>query len=65
MNGKMLMFAKVYLISFAYNVIDVFVFPNEHVKNTFAKNDIDFFFSHVKFTDWLLKGNGDGNFFKF
>ena len=50
MNGKMLMFAKVSLISFAYNVVDIFVFPNKHVKNTFAKNDIDFFFSYVKFT---------------
>ena len=65
MNGKMLMFAKVSLISFAYNVIDIFVFANEHVKNTFAKNDIDFFFSYVKFTAWLLKCNGDRNFFKF
>ena len=62
MNGKMLMFANVSLISFAYNVIDIFVFPLEHVKNTFAKNDIDFFFSYVKFTAWLLKCNGDSIF---
>ena len=44
------MFAKVYLIRFAYNVIYTFVFPNEHVKNTFAKNDIDLLFSYVKFS---------------
>ena len=50
MNSKMLMFAKVSLISFFYDVIDIFVFANEYVKNTFAKNDIDFFFSYVKFT---------------
>ena len=65
MNGKMLMFAKVSLISFAYNVVDIFVFANKHVKNTFAKNDIDFFFSYVKFTAWLLKCNGDSIFKKF
>ena len=40
MNGKMFMFAKVSLISFVYDVIDVFTFPNEHVKDVFAKNDI-------------------------
>ena len=52
MNGKMPMFAKVSLISFAYNVIYTFAFPNEHVKNTFAKNDIDFLFSYVKFSQF-------------
>ena len=50
MNSKMPMFAKVSLVRFAYNVIYTFVFPNEHVKNTFAKNDIGFLFSYVKFT---------------
>ena len=40
MNCKMLMFAKVSLISFVYDVIDVFAFPNEHVKGIVAKNDI-------------------------
>ena len=65
MNGKMPMFAKVSLISFAYNVIYTFGFPNDHVKNTLSKNDIDFLFSYVKFTVWLMKCNGESNFFKF
>ena len=42
MNDKMLMFTKVFLISFAHDVIDVFVFPNEHVRDIFAKNHIYF-----------------------
>ena len=50
MNGKMPMFGKVSLIRFAYNVIYTFVFPNEHVKNTLATNDIDLLFSYVKFS---------------
>ena len=50
MNNKMLMFAKVFLISFAYDVIDVFDFPNEHLKDIFAKNHIYFLFLCVKFS---------------
>ena len=40
MNGKMLMFAKVTLVSFIYDVIDVFAFPNEYVRSIFYKDDI-------------------------
>ena len=40
MNGKRLMLAKVSVISFVYDIIDVFGFPKEHVKDIFAKNDI-------------------------
>ena len=36
----MLMFAKVFLMSFHYNVVDAFAFRNEHAKNSFTKNDI-------------------------
>ena len=50
MNDKMLMFAKVFLISFAYDVIDVFAFLNEHLKDIFAKNHIYLLFLYVKFT---------------
>ena len=49
MNDKMPMFAKVFLISFAHDVIDVFVFPKEHVKDIFAKNHIYFLVLYVKF----------------
>ena len=37
MNAKMLMFAKVTLVSFIYDVIDVFDFPNEYVRSIFYK----------------------------
>ena len=58
------MFAKVFLISFAHDVIDVFVFPNEHVKDIFAKNHIYFWVLYVKFNVSLLKCKRDSNFFK-
>ena len=36
----MLMFAKVLLMSFHYNVVDAFAFRNVHAKKNFTKNDI-------------------------
>ena len=65
MNDKMLMFAKVFLISFAYDVIHVFDFPNEHLKDIFVKNHIYFLFLCVKFNVSLLNCKGDSKFFKF
>ena len=32
LNGKMLMFSKVSIKSFVYDLIDVFMFPNEEIK---------------------------------
>ena len=32
LNGKMLMFSKVSIKSFVYDIIDVFMFPNEEIK---------------------------------
>ena len=40
MNGKMLMFVKVTLASFIDDVIDVFAFPNEYVRDIFYKNNL-------------------------
>ena len=37
LNGKMLMFSKVSIKSFVYDIIDVFMFPNEEIKK-FTKN---------------------------
>ena len=34
------MFANIYLISFVYDVVAIFVFPNKQVKDIFTKNDI-------------------------
>ena len=33
LNGKMLMFSKISLKSFVYDLIDVFMFPNEDKRN--------------------------------
>ena len=42
-EGKMLMFGKMSLKSFVYNIIDVFCFPDDKVKRIFDKNDKKFF----------------------
>ena len=42
-KGKMLMFAKMSLKSFVYDIIDVFCFPDDKVKRIFDKNDKKFF----------------------
>ena len=39
-NGKVLMFAKILPKSFAYDMNDVFCFPNEEVKMIYDKYDI-------------------------
>ena len=50
-KGKMLMFAKMSLKSFVYDIIDVFCFPDEKVKGIFDKNDIEKCFLYVNLTD--------------
>ena len=40
LNGKMLMFSKISLKSFVYNLIDVFMFPNNVTKNIKSRNVI-------------------------
>ena len=45
------MFAKMYLKSFAYNIIDVFCFPDDKVKGIFDKNDIEKCFLYLNLTD--------------
>ena len=37
LNGKMLMFSKVSIKSFVYDIIDVFMFPNEEIKKKMSK----------------------------
>ena len=41
LNGKMLMFSKVSIKSFVYDIIDVFMFPNEETKQIYQKNNIN------------------------
>ena len=38
-KGKMLMFSKTSIRSFAYDLIDTFCFPDEEVKEIYAKNE--------------------------
>ena len=40
MNGKILMFAKVSLTSFIYDVIETFTFPNGKVQNFYSRHKI-------------------------
>ena len=41
LNGKMLIFSKVSIKSFVYDIIDVFMFPNEETKQIYQKNNIN------------------------
>ena len=41
LNGKMLMFSKVSIKSFVYDIIDVFMFPNEETKQIYQNNNIN------------------------
>ena len=37
LNGKMLMFSKLSIKSVAYDLIDVFLFPNQEIKKIYKK----------------------------
>ena len=41
LNGKMLMFSKLSIKSFVYDIIDVFMFPNETIKKIYQKYNIE------------------------
>ena len=51
LNGKMLMFSKVSSKSFVYDLIDVFLFPNEEIKQIYQKYDINKCFLEQNLTD--------------
>ena len=40
LNGKMLMFSKVSLKSFVYDLIDVFMFPNEDTRKIYDEYQV-------------------------
>ena len=50
-KGKMLMFSKISIISFAYDIVDIFCFPDEDVKKIFEKHDIIKCFIYLILTD--------------
>ena len=41
LSGKMLMLAKLLLVSFIYEVLETFCFPNENVRQFFKKYGIE------------------------
>ena len=45
------MFAKMFLKSFVYDIIDAFCFPDVKVKGIFDKNNIEKCFSYLNLTD--------------
>ena len=50
-SGKMLMFAKLSLKSFIYDVIETFVFPNATTKEIYNRNDIEYVYVYQILTD--------------
>ena len=51
LNGKMLMFSKVSIKSFAYDLIDVFMFPNQDVQKIYQKYKINKCYLYQNLTD--------------
>ena len=41
LNGKMLMFSKVSIKSFVYDLIDVFMFPNQETQQIYQKYEVE------------------------
>ena len=51
LSGKMLMFAKVSIKSFVYDLIDVFMFPNETTKTIYGKYKVKKCYLYQNLTD--------------
>ena len=51
MNGKILMFSKVSLKSFVYDLIDVFMFPNEDTRKRYDKYQVQKCYLNQNLTD--------------
>ena len=52
MNGKMLMFCKTFIQSFVYDLIDVFMYPNNKISKIYDKYEIQ-----ISNTFFVLKSN--------
>ena len=50
-NGKMLMFSKISLKSFVYNLTDVFMFPNEDINKIYEMYKVEKCFLYQNLTD--------------
>ena len=51
LNGKMLMFSKVSLKSFSYDLIDVFMFPNEDTRKIYDEYQVQKCYLYQNLTD--------------
>ena len=51
LNGKMLMFSKTSIQSFVYDMIDVFMFPNEDIQKIYESYEIQKCFLYQNLTD--------------
>ena len=51
LNGKMLMFSKVSIKGFVYDLIDVFMFPNEEIQKIYAEFNIERCYLYQNLTD--------------
>ena len=51
MKGKMLVFTKISLRSFVYDIIDVFCFPDDELKEVYNRHDIIKVFIYLILTD--------------
>ena len=51
LNGKMLMFSKVSVKSFAFDLIDVFMFPNDEIQKIYDKHKINQCYLDQNLTD--------------
>ena len=51
LNGKMLMFSKVSIKSFVYDLIDIFMFPNPEVQEIYKNYNINRCYLYQNLTD--------------
>ena len=51
LNGKILMFSKLSIKSFVYDLIDVFMFPNQEIKKIYEKYKINKCYMFQNVTD--------------
>ena len=53
LNGKMLMFSKVSIKSFVYDLIDVFMFPNQEIQEIYQQYQVNkcYFYQNLTDTD--------------
>ena len=51
LSGKMLMFSKVSIKSFVYDLIDVFMFPNQEIREIYQKYQVEKCYLYQNLTD--------------